>query len=506
MLADAVHCRRLSELLAGLVAPGAWPDADPVIGSVALDSRAVDAGALFLAYPGVRSHGLDHAEQAIARGAAAVAWDMTPDVTGDATAGAAALPVPAVRVPQLAAHASAIAARFHGQPAERLMTIGVTGTDGKTSCAWLLAQAMNAANMPCGYLGTLGYGMPGALAPATHTTPDAAALQAWLARFAAAGAAAAALEVSSHALAQHRVDGVVFHTAVLTQIGRDHLDYHGSQARYVAAKRRLFERPGLCFAVLNADDATGRAWLADLPAGVTPIAYGRDEPAAHAERYVHLCSITARVDGLALELQTERGGARLESRLLGEFNAMNLAAVLAVLLARGDTLEAAVAALARSDTVPGRMERVTARAEQPLVLVDYAHTPGALTAALTAARAHTRGKLLCVFGCGGERDTGKRAPMGAAAAELADAVWVTDDNPRCESPAAIVQDILAGMQRARVEVMHDRALAIEAAIRAAGPADVVLIAGKGHETTQQVAGESRVFDDRATARRVLEAA
>lgn len=485
--------RALPALLTGMVDDAPAID---VVG-VAIDSRQVRRDSLFLAYQGTRTHGLGHVEDAIARGAGAVAWD------GDT---APPLNVPDIHVPDLAARASAIASRFYGEPSQRLFVAGVTGTDGKTSCAWMLSQAMGALGERCGYMGTLGFGFRDDLAEATHTTPDPVALQDWLARLLAADADAVALEVSSHALDQHRVDGVAFDVAVLTQVGRDHLDYHGDMQRYAAAKQRLFALPGLESAVLNGDDAYGRAWLAALDGAVTPVVYGFGDMAALGARHVRIVAARTHAGGLALKLATSWGHARVDSTLIGRFNAMNLAAVLAVLLARDVGLDEAVAALGVITTVPGRMQRIDARADQPLVVVDYAHTPGALGHALSAVRAHAEARVLCVFGCGGDRDRGKRALMGAAS-EAADAVWLTDDNPRSEDPAAIVAEILGGITHtAKVSIEHDRRRAICAAIAAAGPGDVVLIAGKGHETTQQVGNEHRAFDDRTQARRALEAA
>lgn len=471
------------------------PDLDAA--GVAIDSRHVGPESLFLAYQGTQAHGLDHADAAIDNGAVAVAWDR--DVAPD-------LRVPGVHVPDLAARAGAIASRYYGEPSRRLFVAAVTGTDGKTSCAWMLAQALAALGQRCGYMGTLGFGFHDDLAEATHTTPDPVAVQDWLARFAAADADAVALEVSSHALDQHRVDGVAFDVAVLTQLGRDHLDYHGDMARYAAAKQRLFAFPGLESAVLNGDDPHGRAWLESLDATVSPIVYGFDDMAALGARYVRIAAAQPNAHGLALELETSWGATHIDSPLVGRFNAMNLAAVLAVMLARDVAFDAASQALHRITTVPGRMQRVDARADQPLVVVDYAHTPGALTHAIEAVRAHADKRVLCVFGCGGDRDRGKRAFMGAAAG-AADAAWVTDDNPRGEDPAAIVEQILAGMSATTpVTVEHDRRRAIRAAIGAASPGDVVLIAGKGHETSQQVGDERRPFDDHVEARRALGAA
>jgi len=485
----------LAGLLDGLVDVSV-PDIS--IAHVALDSRQVRPGSLFMACEGATVHGLDFADQAVKRGAVAIVWDGERAPVVD---------IPCVRVAHLAALVSTIAGRFHGEPSKRLSVTGITGTDGKTSCAWMLAQALDGLGQDCGYIGTLGLGRTTDLAPATHTTPDAVSVQQWLARFVEDNLSAVAFEVSSHALDQHRVDGIAFDTAVLTQIGRDHLDYHGDAAHYAAAKRRLFARPGLRHAVINADDAQGRSWLATLDATVTPVVYGHGDLRALADCYVRIVDVALRADGLVLDVETHRGTARIDSALVGDFNAMNLAAVLAVLLARGEPLADCVAVLDRIETVPGRMQRVPGRADQPLVVVDFAHTPGALKGALAAVRAHTAARVLCVFGCGGDRDRGKRALMGQAAIEGADGVWVTDDNPRSESPEAIVADILAGMGASTaVRVEHDRAAAIAQAIAEAARGDVVLIAGKGHETTQQVGAERRSFDDRVVAQRALEAA
>lgn len=488
--------RDLPELLKGLAA-------EPVpalrVTGVETDSRRVRPGQLFLAAPGERRHGLEFAAQAVAGGAAAVAWDA-----GEAPS----LDVPAIHVAQLGARVGEIAARFHGRPSERLFVIGITGTDGKTSCAHILAQALSGIGQRCAYLGTLGYGELPRLEEASHTTPDPVRLQTWLARFAADGVDAGALEVSSHALAQSRVGGTRFGAAVLTNVGRDHLDYHGSLEEYAAAKRRLFTMPGLGLAVLNGDDAQGAEWAAELAGGVDVVAYGlQPDVASLGGRYVQAVEVLAQPHGLVVDVDGSWGRLRLTSGLLGRFNAYNLLAALAVLLARGVEPQDAAAALAKVTTVPGRMEVVAGPPARPLVVVDYAHTPGALEQALAAVCEHTNGRVHCVFGCGGERDPGKRPLMGAVAARHADAVWITDDNPRSEDPAAITDEIAAGLPAgAPATVEHDRAAAIAQAIAAAGPQDAVLIAGKGHESTQQIGDERRHFDDREAARRILEAA
>ncbi|MDA3919231.1 MAG: UDP-N-acetylmuramoyl-L-alanyl-D-glutamate--2,6-diaminopimelate ligase [Salinisphaera sp.] len=504
MLAPAVMSpQALPHLLAGLAALENIPDI--LVDGLARDSREVAPGSLFLACAGHAGHGLDYAEQALAAGASAIAWDIAdgrePPV----------LTCPNIRVPGLAQLVGVIAARGYDEPSAALFTAGITGTDGKTSCAWLMARALDALGSRCGYLGTLGFGWPDALSPASHTTPDAIGLQRWLAAFVNADAQSVALEVSSHALAQDRIAGMALDIAVLTQIGRDHLDYHGSVEAYVSAKRRLFDLAGLAQAVINADDTIGRAWLTDLAPEVITIAYGQNPAVAEHAHHVRIAGLATRIDGLVIDFDTHAGRATLDSHLVGAFNAYNLAAVLAVLLARDVSLNRAIAVLAELPTVPGRMERIAGSQAQPLVIVDYAHTAGALEAALTALAAHSERRLLCVFGCGGERDRGKRPLMAAAAARLADQIWVTDDNPRGESAEAIVADILAGFEEAgypadRYCVVHDRAAAIAAAIAAAEAGDVLLIAGKGHEDSQQIGEQRFPFDDRQVARRVLEAA
>jgi UDP-N-acetylmuramoyl-L-alanyl-D-glutamate--2,6-diaminopimelate ligase len=485
----ALATRPLRGLLEGLA--GTVPELN--VTGVELDSRRVIPGSLFLALRGTQQHGLDHAASALQRGAAAVAWEPAAGVA------APQLAVPAVAVERLGQHAGEIAARFHRHPTRELYTLGVTGTDGKTSTAFLAAQALDRLGLPCAYFGTLGYGRLGRLADASHTTPDPVRLQALLAEQRDAGARACAMEVSSHALDQGRVAGVEFDTAVLTNVGRDHLDYHLTVENYAAAKRRLFTWPGLHAAVLNRDDAHGADWSRSLVgAEVTLYGIGGEPPAR--ERHVLATDVELHVSGLRFAVRSSWGEARIDSRLLGRFNVYNLLAALAGLLHQGVTLPDAAAALSACTTVPGRIEGFRGPLAAPLVVVDYAHTPQALQQVLAALRAHTAGKLWCVFGCGGDRDRGKRPLMGRAAAELADVAIVTDDNPRSESPAAIVDEILAGIPaglRGKVSVEHDRAAAIERAVRAAAASDMVLVAGKGHEDYQLYGRERRSFSDRA---------
>jgi UDP-N-acetylmuramoyl-L-alanyl-D-glutamate--2,6-diaminopimelate ligase len=484
--------QRLSALLSGLTAVA--PQQDAEIHGLDTDSRRLRAGDLFIACRGSGGgHGLDHLEQACARGAAAILWEPAPGVNAPALAS-----LPSLAIGDLSRQAGILAARFYGEPSARLFVVGITGTDGKTSTAHILTQALNHLGGRCGYLGTLGYGMLPELATATHTTPDAVMLQRWLAWMAEQGAESVMMEVSSHALDQARVGGVAFDLAVLTNVTRDHLDYHGDHEHYVAAKRRLFVVDGLRAALLNQDDAYGRAWLNDLPAGVAGVAYGLDAmPAPGAARHILGAEPELHERGLRLAVRSSWGSGVLESRLLGRFNAYNLLAALAVLLEKGVALRDALAALGETDTVPGRMEAVRIREQQPLVAVDYAHTPEALGQALRALRAHCRGELTVVFGCGGDRDRGKRPLMAAVAAEFADRLILTDDNPRGEEPQSIVRDILTGLPAgARFTVEHDRARAIAGAIAGAGLQDAVLVAGKGHEDYQTYGRERRHFSDR----------
>lgn len=492
--ARSLREQRLPALLAGL-ADGV-PDLQ--VNGLQADSRRVQAGDLFLACQGLTHHGLDYLDQVLAQGAAAVAWEPQPGRTPPQA------DVPLVAVEALSVRAGEVAGRYFGAPSERLHVTGITGTDGKTSTAYLLAQALDRLQQPCGYLGTLGAGRIGALSGGEHTTPDPVALQARLAEFVEQQLVCAAMEVSSHALDQARVAGVSFDVAVLTNLGRDHLDYHGDLSRYAAAKHRLFRWPGLQAAVLNRDDNYGRAWAHELAEGLECVSYGIDGAGGRGARHVLARDVRSLEDGLAFTVDTSWGRAELRCGLLGRFNVYNLLAALSVLLLRGVELGDAVQALGQVQTVPGRMEghRI---AGGPTLVVDYAHTPQALEQALLAARAHCRGHLSCVFGCGGDRDVGKRPLMGQVAARLADASIVTDDNPRSEAPQQITDQIVAAMGGANCQVIHDREAAIAAALSGAGEGDLILIAGKGHEDYQIRGAERRHYSDREVVSRLVQA-
>lgn len=488
----------LADLLAGLVQVA--PAQQRSVTGLALDSRQVRPGSLFAAVAGSQRHGLEFVAQALQRGAAAVVYE--PDSRANAAAAeraCAAAGVPLLAVPGLGQSLSLIAGRFFDHPSRGLTLLGVTGTDGKTSVSQFIVQALS-ETAPCGVIGTLGYGQLGSLEPASHTTPDAIRLQQLLNDMRGSGIRHVAMEVSSHALDQGRVAALRFRVAVLTNLSRDHLDYHGSQEAYAAAKARLFAMPGLEHAILNADDEFGRRLLASLPDGVRALTYSLS-PAAGADLVCQ--KLHARPNGLELQLRTPFGGAELSLPLLGRFNAANALAALGALLALEVPLPEAVRRLQRLRPVAGRMQRLGGGG-QPQVVIDYAHTPAALAAALDAVREHTEGRVWCVFGCGGERDAGKRAAMGAVADAKADVIVITDDNPRREDPEAIFADILAGVQRQRPQLVHDRAAAIRLALEQAEAGDTVLIAGKGHEDYQLVGERRLAFNDAAVAVAVLQ--
>jgi UDP-N-acetylmuramoyl-L-alanyl-D-glutamate--2,6-diaminopimelate ligase len=495
----------------------ATPPPGLLVEDISLDSRTVRRGGLFLACAGRRTHGLAALDDALARGARAVLWEPAPGVAAPGSApGVWMAPIDG-----LGRHASALADRFFGEPSRSLTVTGITGTNGKTTVAWLLAQAQQGA-----YLGTLGAGLPPDRVTAGElTTADAVTVQRQLSAARAAGAACVAMEVSSHALDQDRVAAVRVRVAVFTNLTRDHLDYHGTMEAYGAAKARLFALPSVAARVINIDDAFGAA-LALRHAGQGALwltcrtAAGREAAArclAQDPRVVLIeggplersarglgfaLAFAGAVDAVPGRAAVDGPGAaapRLEAPLVGDFNADNLLAALGALLALGTPLAAALAALARVAPPPGRMEAIHADG-RPLALVDYAHTPDALAKALQAARAHCAGRLIVVFGCGGDRDRGKRLQMAAVAAEFAAEVVITDDNPRTEPPEAIAADIAAGLPVGKpARIVHDRAAAIRGALAAAGAADAVLIAGKGHEDYQIVGAERRAFSDRAEA-------
>jgi UDP-N-acetylmuramoyl-L-alanyl-D-glutamate--2,6-diaminopimelate ligase len=467
------------------------------------DSRMVRAGDTFVAYPGAQADGRRYIAQAIEKGANAVIWEAH-DFEWNREWN-----VPNLAVRDLRHRAGEIADRIYGQPSRKLWMVGVTGTNGKTSCSHWLAKAFGALGRKSALLGTLGNGFPGALQATANTTPDALLVHGLLAEYAQQGAQAAVMEVSSHALTQGRVNGVHYDVALLTNLTRDHLDYHGDMQSYAAAKRRLFDWAQLRHAVLNLDDDFGAELAEQLrDANVEVVGYGlSDQSLQLAERlgirmvYGTLTQMDAQ--GLTLQLHTSWGAAPLQSRLIGRFNASNLLGALAVLLVSGIELEDAARELGLQKAVAGRMQTMGGK-DMPAVVVDYAHTPDALEKVLLTLREVTApgGDVICVFGCGGDRDRGKRPMMGTVASKFADVRIITSDNPRGEEPRAIIDAIIMGME-GDFQIIEDRARAIAHAIGKARAIDTVLVAGKGHEDYQEIKGVRHPFSDAEIAHRAL---
>ncbi len=470
------------------------------------DSRAVQAGDTFVAYPGEKLDGRQFIAQAVVQGANAVIWESQHFVwSGEWN-------VPNVGVPHLRDAAGWIADVVYESPSEKLWMVGITGTNGKTSTAHWIAHALNEATKSCALIGTLGNGFIGGLQISANTTPDAIHVHALLADYLSHGAQAVAMEVSSHALSQGRVNGVTFDVALLTNLSRDHLDYHGDMQSYADSKRKLFQWDQLKFAVLNFDDEFG-VELAEqlLEASVEVVGYGlNDKALQQAERlgirmvYGHVAEMNGQ--GLRLEIHSSWGGAQLNSVLIGRFNAANLLGALAVLLVSEISLSDVVSSLSKVQAVAGRMQRL-GNAQQPTVVVDYAHTPDALEKVLLALReidAAKSGKLICVFGCGGDRDRGKRAMMGLVAEKFSDHCIVTSDNPRSENPQHIIAGVMSGMVKNNHEIIVDRTAAIQRAINLAQQCDTVLVAGKGHEDYQEINGVKHTFSDVLVAQQALQ--
>lgn len=496
--------KNLQALLAGItsVVP---PDIE--VADLTLDSRAVVPGAAFVALPGLRTHGIGFAAQAVNAGASVILWEPVKGIAAPLLPQHVAL----VAVAQLSSLLGTIADRFFDSPSQTVAVAGVTGTNGKTTTSYVLAAALAALGKSSAYAGTLGFGPIDAVKAGTHTTPDCITVHRQIAELRDAAVSHLGMEISSHALDQRRIDGVRIDTAIFTNLTHDHLDYHGTFEAYGAAKARLFAWPGLKHAVINIDDAFGHKLAANhlaSPMTVCTRSASSLTSLTSAARHVvarhviaNLVSATDR--GLKIEVDSSWGTATLNSRFVGDFNVDNLLAVLGVLLGWGFPLARAVAAIEQCTAPPGRMETFAAPGK-PLAIVDYAHTPDALEKALLAARTHCSGKLICVFGCGGDRDARKRPVMGEIAERLADVVIVTDDNPRTENGDAIVADIVKGFtDPQRVVIERDRARAIERAIRSAHAADAVLVAGKGHEDYQIVGLQTRHFSDREVVQSVL---
>jgi len=480
------------------------PTEDMEVTGLAIDSRAVEAGDLFIAY----REGTKFIDNAIHAGACAIVAEM------DSLSDLVKSKVPVFYVTDLNSKAGTIASRFYGEPSRAMTITGVTGTNGKTSISYILAQALSFGDRDCGLMGTLGYGTVNDLNEGLTTTPDPVTLQHLLFDMRDQDLSQVVMEVSSHSLDQHRIAGVDFDLGIFTNLSRDHLDYHGDIENYANTKRQFFTDYSISKAVINIDDELGQVIVGDLEQAIDQdikvVAYTLVEDLESiSESSVPLVAGKINSDtsnGIVLELTTPWGTGLLETNLLGKFNAYNLLACLAALCLLEVPFAEAVRRLSLCRSIPGRMECFAGEA-QPLIVVDYAHTPDALAQALTALKSQCQGKLYCVFGCGGDRDKGKRALMGATAQQYADVIVLTNDNPRNEDPDVIIQDILSGIEnKDQIKIEIDRAAAIKNAIAAAGKNDIVLIAGKGHESYQEIKGVRNEFSDQAVVSNLLEQA
>lgn len=476
----------LTDLLHGLVGPEAFVP-PVVISGLAEHSSVVQKGDLYLAMAGHRVHGLDFLASAVAHGARAIAWE--PDKRYQSLDCA----TPAVRIVDLRHCAGIIADRFFSHPSAEMTVVAITGTNGKTSTAHLVSEMFSQIFSGCGLIGTLGSGTVGRLEKTTNTTPAALLLHQQMRCLADQDIRHVVMEASSHGLSQGRLAGIQVDTAVFTSLGRDHFDYHGSAAAYRAAKKLLFETSGLRHAVINADDAFGRELIEFCRHRIRLITYSTHGHDAD----VSACNIASSRSGLSFQLRHGDFETLIESSLLGRFNVANLVAAFSVLLAHGIDAATAVSLMRELRAIKGRMQSFVGTATAPLVILDYAHTPEALHNALQTCAEITRGNIYCVFGCGGNRDQGKRQLMGKVASRLAHHVVLTDDNPRAEVPEKIVADILQGAKKhlSQIVVEHDRREAIRSTIAKAQRDDCVLIAGKGHETEQIVQGQMLHMDD-----------
>jgi UDP-N-acetylmuramoyl-L-alanyl-D-glutamate--2,6-diaminopimelate ligase len=503
---------RLSLLLKDLIAVPA--DDDGEITGLALDSRLVKPGDLFFAYPGTQVDGRDFIEDAVSKGAVAIVAEAVgasgarpvENLNTRATAGRPYKNISVFSISNLTSQIGIIAARFYGNPSQPMQVIGITGTNGKTSCCHFIAQALHMNGEACGVIGTVGNGLyqngHQHLQAAELTTPDAITLQTQFAEWRQQQVKFVAMEAASHGLVQGRLNGTQLAIAVFTNLTRDHLDYHGDMESYAQAKRLLFTQPGLRYAVLNVDDEYGRKWAEELKEKLMVFKYSLIADRTEQTISVHHAQFDA--IGFTASIHTPWGEGVLHNPfLIGRFNLSNLLAALTVLGILGMPLEIILARLAEVQPVAGRMQTVGGD-NKPLAIIDYSHTPDSLEKALQILREQCKGKLWCVFGCGGDRDRGKRPLMGKIAEQYADCVVITDDNPRHENAREIVAEILTGlMDPAGAIIEHDRRRAIEHALNCAQSDDIVLIAGKGHETYQIIGDQKNIFSDVLEAQLVL---
>ncbi|WP_044470612.1 UDP-N-acetylmuramoyl-L-alanyl-D-glutamate--2,6-diaminopimelate ligase [Mannheimia massilioguelmaensis] len=472
---------------------------DIELNEMTLDSRAVKCGCLFVAIKGHAVDGRQFISQAINAGASAVLMEC--DNINEHLTVSMQQNAPVIAYYELSKHLSQIADVFYQQPSQHLALVGVTGTNGKTTIAQLLAQWTQLLGHTTAVMGTIGNGLFGHVKPATNTTGSAIEIQSSLANFVKQGADFAAIEVSSHGLVQHRVEALHFAAGIFTNLSRDHLDYHHTMENYALAKKRLFSELVCKKQIINVDDKVGANWLIDLPDAVAVSCHPNYQP--NVKNWLKATAVSFNNQGATIEFDSSWGNGKIESHLIGAFNVSNLLLVLATLLALDYPLTGLLKTVSQLTGVCGRMEMIHAP-HKPTVIVDYAHTPDALEKALQAARVHCHGKLWCIFGCGGDRDTGKRPIMAQIAEQFADVVIATDDNPRTEDHHKIMQDIIVGFkQPEQIKVIHDREQAIKTAVQSAVENDVILIAGKGHEDYQIIGTTKHHFSDQEIAKRYL---
>ncbi len=478
------------------------------ITGLSLDSRATTCGDLFFALQGLQQHGVEYSQQAVANGAAALVWESSGLVNDEN------LPnnIPCVEIAELQSKLGLICKRFYHNPSAHMNVIAVTGTDGKTSVSQFIAQTFNQLDVPCGVVGTLGYGIYPNFDEVSHTTPDAVRMHSILHGLYIDKVSCVVLEASSHGLSQGRLQGVEVDTAVFTNLGRDHMDYHKSRDEYFNAKKILFQTTNLKNAVINVDDEAGVRLAGEFSSQLRVITYSIKLNSIKLDSYVNAMNIKYANGKTSFDIESSWGNAEVTTKLFGKFNISNLLAVLGSLLASDVAFDDAVSAISAVKTVAGRMEFITSeklldvQVNSPAVVVDYAHTPQALINVLRVLREHCNGELWCVFGCGGNRDQGKRKLMAQAVEQYADQAVVTDDNPRYENPEQITNEIESGFSSSKYSLIHDRKLAIEYAIKNATHEDIVLIAGKGHEAVQIIEHQHFPFDDRRIASEILQRA
>ncbi|MCZ6804549.1 MAG: UDP-N-acetylmuramoyl-L-alanyl-D-glutamate--2,6-diaminopimelate ligase [Proteobacteria bacterium] len=493
------YSKSLGELLSGLTTVGESID----VTGVAIDSREIKSGDLFMAYRGSQFNGIDYIDDATQSGAVAIAIDEDEEASLNLNS------VTIVKVPNLRKQAGAIISRFYDEPSKEMQVIGVTGTNGKTTVTYMIAYALYVLGKQSAIIGTLGYGRFRQIETGTTTTPDPVKLHSLFSNW-RDEVDSVAMEVSSHALDQGRVAGTEFDIAVFTNLSRDHLDYHETDEAYANAKFQLFESPGLTHAIINIDDAYGTQLIERLPVGLNIFTYSTESIQAGSKKKEVFCVYCEKIETnhlkTELSVQSPGGQAKIQTRLPGKFNSENILAAFSTLCASGFPVEKVATALSGFAGIPGRMEYFVSEGK-PLLVVDYAHTPDALEKALTALRPYCNGKLFCIFGCGGDRDVGKRSQMGSIAESLADQIVLTNDNPRTELQEQIIENILEGIKdKSQVTIKYDRSDAITNTFLCANEDDVILIAGKGHETTQQIGSTLSPFSDRELARRLTEGA